>query len=187
MGRDKALIDVGGETLLERTLRIAASCGIQCALVGDAPFDLPTSVRRVQRVPDAANAAGPVAGLLGLMRAFPGSPVLLLACDMPNLGEALLETLVRAVRTEVIVAAADAIVPVTHEYDRERLHPCCGVYLSTATTCVKAAIDAGQYRMMSLLGALRVHRVSVAGEDAAQLLNWNTPHDLPDGGAMAPG
>ncbi|HRW51395.1 MAG TPA: molybdenum cofactor guanylyltransferase [Phycisphaerae bacterium] len=184
MGRDKALIDVGGETLLERTLRVAKSSAGQCSLVGDAPFSLPSSVRHVRRVPDAANAAGPIAGLLGMLNAFPGSPVLLLACDMPNLGAALLETLVRAARTETIVAVSDAIVPLTIEVGRERTHPCCAVYLPTAKTHVESAVDAGRFRMMSLLDALRVHRVNVAGEDAAQLLNWNTPLDLPGGGAM---
>lgn len=102
MGRDKALIDVGGETLLERTLRVAKQCADTCVLVGDAPFEIPASLRDLRRVPDASRGAGPIAGLLGLMEAFPSSAVLLLACDMPQLGEELVRQLAEGTAHSVV-------------------------------------------------------------------------------------
>lgn len=189
MGRDKALIDVGGETLLERTLRVATSCARECVLVGEAPFELPSALRDVRRVPDGPDGAGPIAGLSGLMSAYPDSAVLLLACDMPRLGPDLLERLAYEAGLDDAGAgsAADAIVPETLDREGVRRHPCCAIYRPTARRRLAAAIEAGQFGMTAMLGRMNVRFVKLPGGLSDQLLNWNTPLDLLGGRPTEPG
>ncbi len=174
MGRDKALIDVGGETLLERTVRIAQKTSESCVLIGHVGFELSDSLAKIRRVFDSEDGAGPMAGLAGLMAAFPDSDCLLLACDMPQLSVELLERL----RREAEACDADAIVPETMDRDRVQRHPCCAIYRASARQYVEAAIAAGQYGMTAMLERMQVHGVRITGEMAGHLLNWNSPLDL---------
>lgn len=188
MGRDKALIDVGGESLLARTLRVATHCASECVLVGEAPFDLPAALHEIRCVPDGPDGAGPIAGLSGLKSAFPESTVLLLACDMPRLGRDLLVRLVReASSCDSESPAVDAIVPETMDRERVQRHPCCAIYRPTARPHVAAAIEAGQFAMTAMLDRMNVRFVKLTGEAADQLVNWNTPLDLFGGRSTDPG
>src|SRR5262245_23173248 len=73
MGRDKALLEIEGETLLARAAR---RLGEVCeeVLVADAG--------RFGGIPDGPGR-GPAAGLLGAARARPGRALLVLAVDLP--------------------------------------------------------------------------------------------------------
>lgn len=174
MGRDKALIDVGGETLLERTVRIAQKQSETCVLIGHVAFELSDSLAELRRVFDSEGGAGPMAGLAGLVAAFPDLDCLLLACDMPQLSIELLERLWR----EAGSCDADAIIPETMDRDRVQRHPCCAIYRASARPHIEAAIAARRYGMTAMLERMRVHSVRITGEMAGHLLNWNSPLDL---------
>lgn len=190
MGRDKALIDVGGESLLERTVRIAQSQADDCLLVGDLPFVLPPTLQGMRRIPDAPHGAGPMAGLAGLMELFAESSVLLLACDMPQLSVELIACLkdeAAAIDDESGGASSpdvDAIVPETLERELPQLHPCCAIYRPSTRRHVESAIGAGRFGMIRLIERMHARRLRVTGEMTKALLNWNTPLDLLGGKRM---
>ena len=82
MGRDKAQLAVGAETLLERTARVALEVCPSVMVVGRARPDgwpLPD----VLFLRDDAPGQGPLGGLVTALKYTHGKPVVLLACDFP--------------------------------------------------------------------------------------------------------
>lgn len=172
MGRDKATLVLGGRTLAERAHeRLRAVCGE--VVVADGGRGV---------VPGAVSVAdgpgrGPAAGMLGAARALPGRPLLVLACDLPAVPEALLAALVG--RPEWM--AADVVLPRTER----GLEPLVARYGPRALAALEEQVAGGEYAPRFLLdrGDLRV--VTVAGEalaafgDPARFLaNVNRPEDL---------
>jgi molybdopterin-guanine dinucleotide biosynthesis protein A len=86
MGRDKATLVVGGETLAARAARVLSAVCAAVIEVGDGESGLP-SVR------EAPPGAGPLAALVAGADALGTFPVVLLACDMPFVDAPLLELL----------------------------------------------------------------------------------------------
>lgn len=174
MGRPKALLDIGDESLLARTIRIARSCVAHVVLVGQPPFELTQDLRAIRSVPDKIAGIGPIGGLAGVFNATNADRILLLACDMPHIEPILLERLIeRSTRGD-----ADAVVPVTRDGDRQRAHPCCAIYHRTSAPMVYEATEAGRYGMMRILDRLSVSWLTVDGDDAQFLANWNAPSDV---------
>lgn len=81
MGRDKALLDAGGVALAEKVVAAAAGLAEETVLAGDG--EVPPSMGRLKRLPDAPGAKGPLAGLLSAMRWRPDARWLALSCDLP--------------------------------------------------------------------------------------------------------
>jgi molybdopterin-guanine dinucleotide biosynthesis protein A len=96
MGRDKAAIEIDGETMLARTARLAGeACDEVFVSVRSAVTD--DALRRQwPMIEDAADGVGPLAGILGAMRARPDVDWLVLACDLPRLDAATLHALLTA-------------------------------------------------------------------------------------------
>jgi molybdopterin-guanine dinucleotide biosynthesis protein A len=110
-GADKAQIDTGQGTLLDRAL-LATAGADAVAVVGPA-HDLPAGVVQTQEHPPGG---GPVAAIAAGLRALrtggQESTVVVLACDMPFVGPGDVERLVRELRarpetTAVMYADAD--------------------------------------------------------------------------------
>src|SRR5262245_2895316 len=112
MGRDKALLTVGGASLPARTAeRLAAVCA-----------EVAVADRGRRLVPDFPSLSdgpgrGPAAGILGAAAAYPGRPLLVLACDLPGVPAALLAELARS-------AACDLAIPRW----RRGVEPLCAFY-----------------------------------------------------------
>lgn len=174
MGRPKALIEVGGRTLIERTVDVARSISTDVVLLGKAPFDLPAALKGMEILPDRFTGIGPIGGLDALMTSRMGRNCVLLACDMPRLCESVLA------RLTAMAGAFDAVVPRTPSSAGEeaRLHPCCAMYRASARGAVGASIESGEYAMMALLEWLRVCPLELSETEAAQLVNWNFPGDV---------
>jgi molybdopterin-guanine dinucleotide biosynthesis protein A len=103
MGRDKAALAVDGETLAARAARRLLGVCARVAIADGGRGLVPG----LPCVPDAP-APGPAAGILGAARAWPGHPLLVLACDLPRVSAALLRELVRRLPVAEAVEAGDA-------------------------------------------------------------------------------
>jgi molybdopterin-guanine dinucleotide biosynthesis protein A len=172
MGRPKALIEIGGEALIERTVRLARSVSDRVVLLGRPPFRLPPSVATLPVLPDARPGIGPLGGLAAMLAEYSDRPALLLACDLPKLERHLLDRL-----QEKTGADFDAIAFSTGPTPAG-WQPCCAIYMPTALPRIESRIDAGEYSMQGLLAALRTKTVPLAEQDAPLLSNLNTPADI---------
>jgi molybdopterin-guanine dinucleotide biosynthesis protein MobB len=82
MGHPKHLLQQGGRTWLERAVDKLQPKVEQVVLSGSGL--LPESLKHLHRVPDAPGLAGPLAGILALMRWQPAVSWLVTACDLPD-------------------------------------------------------------------------------------------------------
>ncbi len=85
MGRTKALLEINGVTLIERSFAILSKVTKKTVLLGKT--DLPESLRNVDMLPDIDGSTGPLSGLLSAFRWAPDSTWIISAVDMPFMHE----------------------------------------------------------------------------------------------------
>jgi molybdopterin-guanine dinucleotide biosynthesis protein A len=166
MGRDKALLEIDGETLVARAVRrLEEVC--EAVLIADGGRGLgPASV------PDGPGR-GPAAGLLGAARARPGRPLLVLAVDLPFVPVPLLGELARS--------EADLAIPRWSG----GVEPLCALYGPAALAVLEDRVGQGRLDLWSLpeMPGLAVRRLGEEdlrrfGDPARMFLNLNRPEDL---------
>ena len=165
MGRDKSLLELGGEALVERAARRVATAAGSVALVGDAgrhaKFGWPV-------VADLRPGEGPLGGIeSALASPFAGQWNLIVACDMPYLDPALLEKLIgeARLRRPICVTA----------YTAQGVEPLCAVYARDFLDVARRALDAGQRKVRDAFAGLDVIHLWTDNEGA--VTNVNTPAD----------
>ena len=145
MGRDKALLPLGGQTLIERVLTAAHPLGYPRLIVGD-----PTAYTHLKLpvLPDRRPKLGPLGGLYTALSTT-AAPVLLLACDLPFLTPDFLRYLVSQRGPHQVVVPHTAT----------GLQPLCALYEPSCLAAVEAAIQADQLGMRDLLNNLNLNLV----------------------------
>ena len=161
MGRDKALLPTRAGTLMQEIARKALAAAGNVALVGHPAryghfgFDC---------LPDVHAGFGPLGGIYTALASGRGEYNLILACDMPQLDELVLQRLfATAESTDVRCVAA-------HDADG-RVHPLCAVYRRDALAAVAQAHSDKRLCLMDLLQELGGVRMRVD----EPLTNCNTP------------
>lgn len=140
MGHDKAALEIGGRTLLERALAVLRpACDELLLATGSVPRYAESGVPIVL---DRAEGLGPLAGLEAALAAARYERVLVIAVDMPAVEPALLLLLVeRAEREDCDALLLGSALGV---------EPLCGVYHTRLLPAVRAALDARELRMTAL-------------------------------------
>ena len=178
MGRDKGSILFDGETLLERTARIAATAaedaGASLLIVG---VDRPTewSVPEVRFLPDIEpGRGGPIVGLATAL-ATTGGPVLLLPCDLPLL------------RCDLVTWLAETILlpsrPGASEVEGSLVRsvrgpePLLSCYHDSLLPLLHERIAASRRSLRRLIEERTFVEVELPARFDSQLLNMNTPED----------
>lgn len=171
MGRDKALLEIGGETLLERLARLLTPLVASLTVLG-----APERYARfgLEVLPDAVAEKGPLAGLVTGLRASAATWGLFVACDLPYLDARFLRFLLGQARN----VSEDAIVPET----AHGLQPLCALYRRTCLPVFERALAGDNAAIVHSLAALRVRRLDRALLKKfafAETLfeNINTPED----------
>ena len=99
-GRDKAGLEIGGRTLLARTVGLVEAC-CERTFVSIRPEQADDELRRQYAViVDDPDAGGPAAGLLAAHARYPDAAWLVVACDLPLLDDASIRQLVVARRPD---------------------------------------------------------------------------------------
>lgn len=170
-GVDKASIEVGGVSLLERALA-ATMAAVEVVVVG---AEVPTS-RRVSFTREDPPGGGPAAGLLAGLDRFARTPdlVCVLAVDMPRVGAGTVARLTWAVE-------ADAGVDGAWLVDADgRAQPLAAVYRASALAAVRPASREDEHGLpvRRLLAGLRMATVSPVGDEARDVDTWADLRDL---------
>ncbi len=168
-GADKAALEVGGVTLLERALAATAAAH-EVVVVGE---EVPTS-RTVTWTREQPPGGGPAAGLLAGLDALPQRPELLavLAVDMPRVSAATFARLADAVGED-----ADGALLVDAEGRRQLL---CGVYRSAALQRARPPVRADEHGLpvRRLLAPLRLVEVPALAGEASDVDTWEDLRSL---------
>lgn len=145
MGRDKASLPFGDETILDRITRLLHTICNEVIVVG----------RREQAaatVHDAIEDQGPLAGIAAGLRASQSDINLVVAADMPLIKPEVLMRLV------TMIDDADVCVAVNDGH----ASALCGVYRSRVAEKAQALLDAGERRVMRLLDQVDTKRIDAA-------------------------
>lgn len=167
MGQCKALLEVEGETLLQRTVRLLDGFGELWLSANDPALanGLP-----VQLVVDNYLGCGPLAGLEAALSATEKEALVCVSCDLPRLTEAVPELLLNA------LGEAEAAVCVD---STGRVHPLCGIYRRETLATARRLLESDERRMMAFLREIDCVYVKTEGLIPDEVFcNWNTPEDL---------
>lgn len=179
MGRDKASLPFGDETMLARTMRLIAEIvpREQIVLVAAGEQQLPLLPWEATVVRDRAPDQGPLPAIIDGLAALPTnvSAAFVSACDAPLLKSAFVEELFAA-----MISGVDAAVP----SDGERLHPLTAVYGLSCVASLRAHLDEGGSSLQRSLRSPRfrleelpVEQLRNVDSELRSLLNCNTPEE----------
>lgn len=164
MGQSKALLPVGGTTMIEWLIGRIAPSFDHLLISARSAENLPPALRQYL-VSDRHMGAGPLAGIEAGLAACRTDALAALACDMPNVTDRLLRRLLDAVE------GYDAAVPRV----AGRPEPTCAAYRGTAAPVIAAAVGTGRRRAVDVLAELDVTWID--NEDPALFANLNTPQE----------
>jgi molybdopterin-guanine dinucleotide biosynthesis protein A len=146
MGRDKASLRFGEETLLARVARICGEVADEVVLVAREGQSLPDGMNAVR---DPAEGLGPLAGIAAGLSAIRSERALVVACDMPLLRPALARRLLE------LGVGFDACVPRVDGFPV----PTCAVYARSVAALARERVEARRLRPRELLAGLRTRYV----------------------------
>jgi molybdopterin-guanine dinucleotide biosynthesis protein A len=147
MGRDKATLPFGNETLLARVVRTARMVVDDVVLVGESDAAWPDGVRVVR---DPVEGLGPLAGLATGLSVAHGDHALLLACDMPLLVPAVLRRLLESLGdAEACVPLVDTVPMTTCAVYARSVLPRAQVQLASSTRSLRALLTNASVRWMT--------------------------------------
>ena len=167
MGRPKALLEVCGEPLIDRIARTGEGFGERILSANDDSIPTPAGFARVG---DIFTGCGPMGGLHAALSACKSDALITVPCDAPRITREAVKDL--AAQFE---EGLDALIL---EGSDGRVHPMMGVYAKSCLPALTAHLEAGRFKLMLMLGELRVKRVRLP-ETIPQcvLQNLNTPED----------
>lgn len=172
LGREKAGVMLGGESLLQRAIRLARPLG-EVWVVGDGrPLPVPPDVRVVA---DIFPGKGPFGGLFTGLLLSPSPYALALACDMPFLNPQLLGYILS------LAPGNDAVVPRVGQF----LEPLHAVYSRTCLPVLRDLLRQGKLSLLELFPRIKVRYVEDWElRDTLSFFNINTPQDLEQAQAL---
>src|SRR5438128_1549695 len=171
MGANKALLKLGGRTLIDRAISVACSVATDVRVVGDPSKYAAFGVV----VPDLYVGRGPLGGIHAALRASSTDLNLILGVDLPFVQPGFLGYLVSEARS----SEATATVPSAGGY----LQPLCAVYRKTFRDAAERALAAGRNKVDVIFAdvdtrIIREEKLIAAGFNASMFRNLNTLEDL---------
>jgi molybdenum cofactor guanylyltransferase len=169
-GQPKGLLAApDGRPIVERWRALCDAVGLRCVLVGDATA---YAALGLASVADARADAGPLGGLVGLLRATTSDDVVALACDMPFVSAALLERLAFSERDAPALAPVrdGRFEPLFARYRRANVLPLAERQLASAL--------AGDRSLQPLLRAAGARPLVLDDAEWASLADWDAPADV---------
>jgi len=173
LGRDKALEEIGGQSLIERVIArlnpldteiILATAQSNLSLLPDLG---------VKTVVDVYPGKGALGGIYSGLKASPSFHSLVVACDMPFLNIALLRYLIE------LCPAFDVVIPKVDE----KMEPLHAVYSKNCLVPIEAMLRLDRLKISDLLNAVKVRYVEDAevekfDPERLSFFNINSKADL---------
>lgn len=169
MGRDKALVEVGGRALAARVAQVLQDAGADEVFAVGGAFDALGDLG-LHPVPDDFPGEGPLGGLLTALSHASSPLVAVLACDLPAAAPSAVRLVVAALDADPDLACAIPTV-------QGRPEPLHGAWRRSSRPQIQAMFDRGEravHRVITGLAGTAVH-----GVDPAALADADTPADLP--------
>lgn len=169
MGVPKHLLIQDEKTWAERTVQLLEQV-VERVIVAGAG-DVPHSLSLIPRVLDVDGLAGPLAGILAALRAYPDVSWLVVACDQPNMHREALQWLLACREPGVLAVMPDVA-------GNGRVEPLLAYYDRAILPILEEMAASGHLRMNRLqrVPGVKTPRPPFLLHDAWR--NINTPGDL---------
>lgn len=169
MGTTKALLEVGGITLIERVARVLSKVCSEIIIAGGQPDEL--GHLGYPMVPDLYSGCGPLSGIHAGLTAAGNRYSFISACDTPFLNEKLIRLI--ASRAD----GYDAVILKTGQF----FEPLCSLYSKGFIPAAETSIKNGVYKVTAALELVKWTAVTVDSTEVTDLrkslFNINTPRD----------
>jgi len=174
MGRPKATLPFGGETMLGRTLRLAGQAAQPLVVVAAEGQELPKLPAEITVARDRRPDRGPLEGLAAGLAAIAGraDAAYVTSCDCPLLRPAFVARMFQ------LLGDHDIAVPTDGRYD----HPLSAVYRTSVLPEIEKFLRADRLRPVFLFDRVKTLRVHVddlrdVDPELDSLENLNHPQD----------
>ncbi len=164
MGRNKAMLDVGGGPMIEQIVRMLQSMfdEVMVSVAGGEPYGF----LGVPLVTDRVSNAGPLAGILSGLEAASHDSCLFVACDIPEVSPRFVNRLMRQADRH------DAVVP---RYADGRIEPVCAVYRKSLLPAIHEVFENGGRKIREAYAGANVYYLPVDEDES--IANLNTPDE----------
>lgn len=164
MGRDKALLELNGVPLIQRTASLLAPLVAKITLAtsaspsGNSHDTNPYSNFGLPALTDRRPNVGPLGGIVTALASAQSSWCLILACDMPFITKEWLTFLFGQIEQGASESPQqiDTIIPETIR----GLEPLCAIYRSSCAPILTAALDRGVRKVTDALANLNMKRIT---------------------------
>ncbi|KJR99946.1 MAG: hypothetical protein VR68_07800 [Peptococcaceae bacterium BRH_c4a] len=168
MGKNKALLEIDGLTLIERVAAIMSGVCSEIIIAGDSSGTLNKTGYR--SVPDIYPGCGPLSGIHAGLSAARNQYSFIIACDMPFVDEKLMRKIIDQAEDSY-----EAVILKTGKF----YEPLFSLYGKGYVRAAEASIEKGVYKVTASLSLVRWKTVSVDVDEMPDLgkclLNINTP------------
>ncbi len=181
MGRDKAMLEIDGVTMLERAIDLVRRSGVEPAIVGSFG-EIPRGAS-VREIPDDWPGAGPLGGIATALHGTRTTWNLVMACDLPYLTH----------RMAGISSASRAAHPILSTpscpMNVRGPEPLCAVYHQRAEPRIRQALESGMRKVTDALAELQIDYVErdewkAFDSDGLLFKNMNRPADYAEAQAI---
>jgi len=171
-GRNKALLDLGGRSFLDRILTAIDGCFKELLLVTRQPELYRNQPVRI--VEDIFKLRTPLTGIHSGLVNMTADYGFVTSCDTPLLKTDLVRMLVREIDVDV-----DIVAPASGSY----FQPLCAVYSKRCIPFIEDRLGRGDVKTDSMYETLKVKRIpyaqlQVVDPKLDSFFNINTPEDL---------
>lgn len=179
MGRDKALLPFGDETLLQRAVRLVTPAVDEVVVIAHDGQELPVLPDAVRVVRDQVDDRGPLVGILTGLTAMTADAAYATACDAPFLQRAVVDLAFDRLGAEdVAVVEAEG-----------RLQPLVAVYRRRVREVARELVNADRLRPVFLYERVDTVRIAEAelravDRELRTLVGCNTPEAYEEALAM---
>jgi molybdopterin-guanine dinucleotide biosynthesis protein A len=168
LGGAKALVELAGRPLIDQPLAAVEAAGLEPVVVAKGASKMPPIAAPVIREPDRPRH--PLCGIVAALRYAGGRPLVVVGCDMPFVGAALLAWLASTSEPLVVPSLGGDPQPLPARYD-DSLLPALEDALAGAAS-LRGTIESLQPRLVAEDVLARF------GDPTRLCFNVNTPTDL---------
>lgn len=147
LGRDKAVDEIGGQSLIQRVIDRLSSLGNEIIVVTSSSDQLPEL--ELRRVVDIYPGMGALGGIYSGLKVATSYHSLVVACDMPFLSIALLRYLIE------LSPGFDIVIPRVGRL----VEPLHAIYSKNCLATIEAMMQKGNLKISELLNAVKVRYV----------------------------
>lgn len=165
MGRDKAKLNYGGKSFLEKIAFELSGFNERLLSVGDASSRPP--LPGFEAVADIYTGRGPIGGLFTALTLCRSDALLAVSCDLPLFEKAFADFLL------LQMDGSDVLLPRSAD---GRAHPLCAVWRKDCAPVLAAHLRSGDCRLLNAVEDLNAEYID-PGKFACCLTNINTAED----------